>query len=210
MAMAMANLKKGITFIVLLVTSISFSQNDSIRFKNYNESQEWIEKVRQLTDIDKKNEILNKIETNYNLLPIVIENHIYFYDKLSESTKSLIYKIDEKYFCVLKNISNTHNEKNEKCYGIVIVQILSESIINITKNIDILEIKKKKQKTIIKLNSLIETEVKISKELLLNNSNSEEQNIQIRKGKNLLKIKTDNQPRIISITNQTEKIIFIK
>jgi len=208
--MAMANLKNEIKFIVLLVTSISFSQNDSIRFKNYNESQEWIEKVRQLTDIDKKNEILNKIETNYNLLPIVIENHIYFYDKLSESTKSLIYKIDEKYFYVLKNISYTHNEKNEKCYGIVIVQILSESIINITKNIDILEIKKKKQKTIIKLNSLIETEVKISKELLLNNSNSEEQNIQIRKGKNRLKIKTDNQPRIISITNQTEKIIFIK
>lgn len=206
----MSNFKKGITFIVLLVTSISFSQNDSIRFKNYNESQEWIEKVRQLTDIDKKNEILNKIETNYNLLPIVIENHIYFYDKLSESTKSLIYKIDEKYFCVLKNVSNTHNKKNEKCYGIVIVKILSESIINITKNIDILEIKKKKQKTIIKLNSLIETEVKISKELLLNNSNSEEQNIQIRKGKNRLKIKTDNQPRIISITNQTEKIIFIK
>ena len=206
----MSNFKKGITFIVIMVTSICFSQNDSIRFKNYNESQEWIEKVRQLTDIDKKNEILNKIETNYNLLPIVIENHIYFYDKLSESTKSLIYKIDEKYFYVLKNISYTHNEKNEKCYGIVIVQILSESIINITKNIDILEIKKKKQKTIIKLNSSIETEVKISKELLLNNSNSEEQNIQIRKGKNRLKIKTDNQPRIISITNQTEKIIFIK
>ena len=59
-------------------------------------------------------------------------------------------------------------------------------------------------------NSLIETEVKISKELLLNNSNSEEQNIQIRKGKNRLKIKTDNQPRIISITNEKEKIIFIK
>ena len=206
----MSNFKKGITFIVIMVTSICFSQNDSIRFKNYNESQEWIEKVRQLTDIDKKNEILNKIETNYNLLPIVIENHIYFYDKLSESTKSLIYKIDEKYFYVLKNISYTHNEKNEKCYGIVIVQILSESIINITKNIDILEIKKKKQKTIIKLNSSIETELKISKELLLNNSNSEEQNIKIRKGKNRLKIKTDNQPRIISITNQTEKIIFIK
>ena len=92
----MSNFKKGITFIVIMVTSICFSQNDSIRFKNYNESQEWIEKVRQLTDIDKKNEILNKIETNYNLLPIVIENHIYFYDKLSESTKSLIYKIDEK------------------------------------------------------------------------------------------------------------------
>ena len=206
----MSNFKKGITFIVIMVTSICFSQNDSIRFKNYNESQEWIEKVRQLTDIDKKNEILNKIETNYNLLPIVIANHIYFYDKLSESTKSLIYKIDEKYFYVLKNISYTHNEKNEKCYGIVIVQILSESIINITKNIDILEIKKKKQKTIIKLNSSIETELKISKELLLNNSNSEEQNIKIRKGKNRLKIKTDNQPRIISITNQTEKIIFIK
>jgi hypothetical protein len=206
----MSNFKKGITFIVIMVTSICFSQNDSIRFKNYNESQEWIEKVRQLTDIDKKNEILNKIEVNYNLLPIVIENHIYYFDKLSESTKSLIYKIDEKYFYVLKNISYTHNEKNEKCYGIVIVQILSESIINITKNIDILEIKKKKQKTIIKLNSSIETEVKISKELLLNNSNSEEQNIQIRKGKNRLKIKTDNQPRIISITNQTEKIIFIK
>lgn len=143
------------------------------------------------------------------MLPIVIENHIYFYDKFSESTKSLIYKIDEKYFDLIKTNIELRNPE-DKLHGIIIVQILSKPIINKSQNIEILEIKKKKQKTIIKLNSSIETELKISKELLLNNSNSEEQNIQIRKGKNRLKIKTDNQPRIISITNQTEKIIFIK
>jgi hypothetical protein len=205
----MSKIKKGITFIAIMITSICFSQNDSIRFKNYNESQEWIEKVKELPNIDKKNEILKKIEANYYLLPIVIENHIFYFDKLSESAKKMILLIDEKYFDLIKTNIELRNPE-DKLHGIIIVQILSKPIINKSQNIEILEIKKKKQKTIIKLNSSIETELKISKELLLNNSNSEEQNIQIRKGKNRLKIKTDNQPRIISITNQTEKIIFIK
>ncbi|WP_329804892.1 hypothetical protein [Flavobacterium facile] len=208
--MAILKIKKGITFIVLLITSIGFSQKDSISFKNYNESEEWIEKARRLPDIDKKNEIFKKIEANYSLLPIVIENQIYYYDKLSASTKSLIHKIDEKHFVLLSNQSYTFNDKNEKCYGIVIILILSKPIINETQNIEILGIKKKKQKTILKLKSLIKTEVMISKELLVNNSNSELKNNQIRKGKNRLIIKTDNQPRIISITNEKEKIIFIK
>ena len=64
----MSKIKKGITFIVLLITSICFSQKDSISFKNYNESQEWIEKVRLLSDIDKKNEILdNEHDCKYQL-----------------------------------------------------------------------------------------------------------------------------------------------
>ena len=206
---AMSKIKKGITFIVLLITSICFSQKDSISFKNYNESQEWIEKVRLLSDIDKKNEILKKIETNNNLLPIVIENHIYYFNKLSESTKKIIQVIDEKHFDLIKS-SVELRDPEDKVHGVVIIQLLLNPIINITENIEILEIKKKKRITIIKLNSLVKTEVKISTELLLKNSSIEDKNIQIRKGENRLKIKNDNQPRIISITNQIEKIIFIK
>ena len=166
---AMSKIKKGITFIVLLITSICFSQKDSISFKNYNESQEWIEKVRLLSDIDKKNEILKKIETNNNLLPIVIENHIYYFNKLSESTKKIIQVIDEKHFDLIKS-SVELRDPEDKVHGVVIIQLLLNPIINITENIEILEIKKKKRITIIKLNSIVKTEVKISTALLLKNS----------------------------------------
>lgn len=218
-ASAMSKITKGIMFIVLLVTSICFSQNDCIDFKDYEESQEWIKKVNSLDSSEKKNEILKRINCENILygrvsfnLHLYISNFILFPNTISKNAINTIEKIEAENFILV----NSYCEKKELTFcrcnlGALIIRKNEKPIINELKNITIKPISRKKNKISITLISNKKSEINLNVESFSNkNQNILNKKIKLKRGKNKIKIKTDNELKIIELEQNNLKTIFIQ
>jgi hypothetical protein len=215
----MSKIKKGITFIVLLITSICFSQNDCVDFKDYEESQDWIKKVNSLNPEEKKSEILKRIDCENNLkvksyfkLLLIINGLPFNSISISKKAIHVIEKIETQNY-VFRH-SNCENKENSFCVchlGILIINNINNPIMNEIKEVNFKTIKRKKNRIKITIFSDVKSEVNLKIDPFTNsNSSIENRKIKLKKGKNKIKFKTDNYLNIIELEQNNLKLIIFK
>ena len=193
-----SKIKKGITFIVLLITSICFSQNECIDFKDFEESQEWIKKVNSLNPLDKKDEILNRIncervlnnKMNCNLL-FIINGYLISSNSFSKKELKILELIQSEKFVITKPMINYC-----KCtLAFVIINQTEEPILNEINTFTFNKIKRRKKKIILSIISEETTNIKIKREMLF----PQENRIVLRTTNrlDLIEIKKDNKISLI-------------
>lgn len=216
-AMAILKIKKEITFIVLLVTSMCFSQNDCIDFSDFEESQKWINEINKLDIETKKVKILERIEcestkNNFKFfLLLIIEGRLYNIKYSCHHDLKMLNIIKASEFKLMN--SNCYSSKvfYEKCnLGYVLIEKLKEPILHEINSISFKEIRKKKNKIILKMVSQNTVNIEIKKEPLF----SQETRIylyktRLKKGKNRIVLKTSDSLNSIEINKENKKSIII-
>ncbi len=214
----MSKIKKGITIIILLISSIGFSQKECIDFNDFEESQEWINDINKLDSETKKVKILERIEcestkNNFKFfLLLIIEGRLYNIKYSCHHDLKMLNIIKASEFKLMN--SNCYSSKvfYEKCnLGYVLIEKLKEPILHEINSISFKEIKKKKNKIILKMVSQNKDNIEIKKEPLF----SQETRIylyktRLKKGKNRIVLKTGNTLQLIEIKRDDKISLILK
>ena len=168
----MSKIKIGITFIVLLVTSICFSQNECIDFKNFEESQEWISNTNELDNENRKVEILKRIEcesikSDFKFYhSFIIEGRIFNLTNIRTLDFNFLSKVDSKKIRLVNFLSCSQTPNKKHNMGFVLIAPLNNPISNEIKTFTFSKIERKKKKIILKIVSEDIAEIKIKSKML--------------------------------------------
>lgn len=212
----MLKIKKGIMFIFLLVTSICFSQNECIDFKNFEESQEWINKINKLDSENKKVEILKRVEcesikNDFKFyLSFIIEGRIFNITNIRIHDLNFLSKIDAKNYKLLNSLSCNQIQNKKNNIGFVLIAPLNNPISNEIKTFTFNKIKRKKKKIIFKIISEEITEIKIKREMVFYQENRiYTYDMKLKKGKNKIVLKATDSLNLIEIVEENKKSLII-
>ncbi len=213
----MSKINKGITFISLLFTSLSFSQNDCIDFNNFEESQEWINKINNLGNENKKAEILKRIECESTkndfkfYLSFIIDGRIFNFVNIRNRDFNFLSKIDSKKINLLNSLSCSQIQSKKNIAGFVFINTLNSPVSNEIKTFNFKKIRRKKKKIILKIASEDIANIKIKREMLFSQENRiYNYGLILKKGKNRIVLKTKNTLDLIEIKKDNKITLILK
>ena len=208
-------------FILFAIFSqVSFGQNNCGDFKNYEESQKWIKDIKQLSPEERKNIIIDRIECEQKSehneidfwLTIVIDGGAFsiandFSDKQIENLKL----IPANSFNITQSLCESEGIYPQRCnLGFVLILRPDKPVLNEITEFKNIQIKRRKGKIIIKLESEIEDEIKFElNHLLKGHSTKLFVNTELKKGKNRFVFKRSNNLQLVETEINGKELIII-
>lgn len=208
-------------FILFVIFSqVSFGQNNCGDFKNYEESQEWIKDIKQLSPEERKNKIIDRIECEQKSeqneidfwLTIVIDGGAFsIANDFSDIQIENIKLIPANSFNITQSLCESEGIYPQRCnLGFVLINRPDKPVLNEITDFKNIQIKRRKRKIIIKLESEIEDEIKFElNHLLKEHSTKLFVNTELKKGKNRFVFKRSNILQLVKTEINGKKLIII-
>lgn len=214
----MNNIKIFIIFIIF--SQVSFGQNNCGDFKNYEESQKWITEIKELNPEKRKNKIIDRIkceqESEQNeidfWLTIIIEGGAFsiandFSDKQIENLKL----IPAEYFNITQSLCESDGIYPQRCnLGFVLINRPDKPVLNEITELKNIELKRRKGKIVVKLESEIEKNIEFElNHLLQGHSTKLTVKTELKKGKNRFVFRRSNNLQLVEAKVNGKKLIII-
>lgn len=213
-----------ITFIILflLFSQVVVGQNECGNFKDYDESQKWIQKIKDLQPEERKNKILERIKCeqkselnkiDFRLIILATGNKI-----LTNTTANEIPNSQNEILSLIPadkyNIGHSLCESNvfpQNCnLGFVFIDRFDQPVINEIKELKNFRLKRRNGKIIIKLESEIEENIKIEvRHFLSGHSTILNQETTLKKGKNKFVFRRNSNLQLIKAKVNGKRLIII-
>ncbi|MDA0177396.1 hypothetical protein C7H62_0539 [Mesoflavibacter sp. HG96] len=214
----MNNIKIFILFIIF--SQVSFGQNNSGDFKNYEESQKWITEIKELNAEERKNKIINRVKCEQESeqseidfwLTIVIDGGAFsiandFSDKQIENLKL----IPAENFNITQSLCESDEIYPQRCnLGFVLINRPDKPVLNEITELKNIEIKRRKGKIVVKLKSEIEKNIEFElNHLLQGHSTKLLVKKELKKGKNRFLFRRSNNLQLVEAKVNGKKLIII-
>lgn len=214
----MNNIKIFILFIIF--SQVSFGQNNCGDFKNYEESQKWITEIKELNPEERKNKIINRIKCEQESeqseidfwLTIVIDGGAFsiandFSDKQIENLKL----IPAENFNITLSLCESDGIYPQRCnLGFVLINRPDKLVLNEITELKKIELKRRKGKIIVKLESEIEKNIEFElNHLLQGHSTKLLVKTELKKGKNRFVFRRSNNLQLVEAKVNGKKLIII-
>ena len=214
----MKNIKIFILFIIF--SQVSFGQNNCGDFKNYEESQKWITEIKVLNPEDRKNKIIDRIKCEQESeqskidfwLTIVIDGGAFsiaddFSDKQIENLKL----IPAENFNITQSLCESDGTYPQRCnLGFVLVNRPDKLVLNEITELKNIELKRRKGKIVVKLESEIEKNIEFElHHFLRGHSTKIMVKTELKKGKNRFVFRRSNNLQLVETKVNGKKLIII-
>lgn len=213
-------MKKTVFIILLIFSSFSFGQNNCGNFKNYEESQNWIKKIKQLNPNERKDKIFERInceqeserdELDFRLTIIINGNVIAIANDFSKEQTETLKLFPSDKIIIAPSLCEFEDVYPQKCnLGFVILQQPDKPVLNEISELKNIRLKRRKGKIIIKLESEIESVIEFEvNHLLKNHSTILNARSELKKGENKFIFKRSASLQIIEAEIKEKKLIII-
>ena len=214
----MKNIKIFILFIIF--SQVSFGQNNCGDFKNYEESQKWITEIKVLNPEDRKNKIIDRIKCEQESeqskidfwLTIVIDGGAFsiaddFSDKQIENLKL----IPAENFNITQSLCESEGIYPQRCnLGFVLINRPDKPVLNQITELKNIELKRRKGKIVVKLESEIEKNIEFElNHFLQGHSTKLMVKTELKKGKNRFVFRRSNNLQLVEAKVNGKKLIII-
>lgn len=206
---------------LILLSQFSFSQNNCGNFKDYESSQLWIKKIKQLNPSEKKTAILERIKCEQNSNPkdidfwliIVLDGiTVFLPNDIPLERNKILNLIPENNFIITNSLCEIKGIYPSKCnLGYVIIKDLEKPIFNENTDFKNIIIKRRKGKIIVKFISIKKNKIELKTTDFINSieiAKIEEK--EIKKGKNRIVIKTNSKLKLVELESDKMKTIILK
>lgn len=209
-----------IFILFILFSQVSFGQNNCGDFKNYQESQKWITEINELNPEERKNKIIDRIKCEQESeqseidfwLTIVIDGGAFsiandFSDKQIENLKL----IPAESFNITKSLCESEGIYPQRCnLGFVLINRPDKPVLNEITEFKNIQIKRRKRKIVIKLESEIKDKIKFGlNHLLKEHSTKLFVNTELKKGNNRFVFKRSNNLQLVETEINGKKLVII-
>ena len=209
-----------IFILFILFSQVSFGQNSCGDFKNYDESQKWIEEIKQLNLEERKNKIFDRIKCEQESeqseidfwLTIIIDGGIFSTanDIPKEQIENLKL-IPAESIDITQSLCESEGIYPQRCnLGFVLINRPEKPVLDEITELKNIQIKRRKEKIIIKLESEIEDDIKFElNHLLKGHSTTLFVNTELKKGNNRFVFKRSNNLQLVELEINGKKLIII-
>jgi hypothetical protein len=206
-----------IIILIFLIPIGLIAQTDCVDFNDYDSSQVWIKKIIKLDNQSQMDSILNRIaceriigkqNVKYSL-DCIFDG--LFVPEIPVYRDSLLKRIDSQNMQLISSLCDNRNIYPEKCnLGFFIVSGLDKPIIDNISKLSIKKIDRKKGTIKIIIKSLESSDFDFRIEDFHNKENSKTDKKHLKRGKNMVKYSVDNELKLITISDNEDKLILIK
>ncbi len=209
-----------IFLLFFLFSQVLIGQNNCGDFKNYEESQKWINEIKQLNPDERKDKIFERInceqeseqdELDFWLTIIISGDVISTVNDFSKEQIESLKLFPSDKIQITPSLCASEGVYPQKCnLGFVILEEPEKPVLNEISELKNIRLKRKKGKIIVKLESELESDIQFEvNHLLKNHSSTLFSKTELRKGNNKFIFKRNTSLQLIELEINEKKLIII-
>ena len=208
-------------FILFIIFSqVSFGQNNCGDFKNYEESQKWVKNIKQLSPEERKNKIIDRIECEQKSkqneidfwLTIIADGTIISTaNDIPTEQNEILKQIPADNYDLTQSLCESDGVYPQKCnLGFVLIRGFDKPVLNEITELKNIELKRRKGKIVIKLESEIEKDIEFElNHFLRAHSTKLLVKSELKKGKNRFVFRRSKNLQLVETKVNGKKLIII-
>ena len=209
-----------LSLVVLIIIIFSclklVAQSACNNLNNYAISQDWIRKLNNLSNVDRRDSILTRIQCERQLgdvslfkLTFIINGLLI--DSLPQQRDHLLKLVGPDNFLLLNSLCETKGIYPQKCnLGFVIVNNLEKPLINTFEDLILSKVTQSKHRLKLKLKSITQTKVNLITEPFSSGDKMTTEEKLLKKGQNSIIIKRIKDLQVITFQQGERKLILLK